>query len=229
MLVSADVKGLEVVTVAWLANDQVLRKEIIEGQNIHTNNQLAFNLPDRLTAKRFKFKMVYGGTAPGFTNDPDLKVTGYSQKQWEKVIEDYYNKYRGIANWHKQIINTVHETGFLESPSGRLYDYRELLKRPDWYYMPKIKNYPVQGFGADIVMMARIGLWDKWKPEFGKLVNTIHDSIVLDTPKEMCYNISTVVKEVFNELPAKLSNTFQINWDLPLEAELKQLNGEQIT
>lgn len=161
MLISADVKGLEVVTVAWLANDQMLRKEILEGQNIHTNNQIAFNLPDRLTAKRFKFKMVYGGTAPGFANDPDLKVTGYSQKQWERVIEDYYNKYQGIARWHKEIINIVHETGFLESPSGRLYDYRELLKRPDWYYMPKIKNYPVQGFGADIVMMARVGLWDR--------------------------------------------------------------------
>lgn len=172
--------------------------------------------------------MIYGGTANGFTNDSDLKVTGFSQKKWEKVIEEYYAKYSGIAQWHNEIIQEVLMTGYLEIPSGRVYDFRRLLKKPDWYYLPKIKNYPVQGFGADIVKIARISLWRRWLPEYGKLCNTIHDSIVFDSPKEMVYNISMVVKEVFKDLPANLSNQYKINWDLPLEVELKQLNGEQV-
>lgn len=228
MLISADVKGLEVVTAGWLSNDEVLRQEILAGVDIHQVNQDTFKLPSRLVAKRFKFKMIYGGTAPGFTTDPDLKVTKFSRKKWEQVIDEYYDKYRGIAKWHADIINTVHSTGFLESPSGRIYDYRELLKEPDWFYVPKIKNYPVQGFGADIVMLARIMLGQRWKPEYGKMVNTIHDSIVLDTPSKMCYTISTVVKEVFKDLPQELSKQFEIRFDLPLEVELKQLNGEKI-
>lgn len=228
MLISADVKGLEVVTAAWLSNDKTLREEICNGVDIHSNNQRDFLLPDRLTAKRFKFKMIYGGTAGGFTTDPDLKVTGFTKPEWEAVIENYYAKYRGIREWHNEIIDIVLSTGFLEIPSGRIYDYRELLKEPDWYYLPKIKNYPVQGFGADIVKIARISLFNRWKPEYGKLCNTIHDSIVIDTPKEMVYNISILFKEVFKDLPTNLSKQYQINWDLPIEVELKQLNGEKV-
>jgi DNA polymerase I-like protein with 3'-5' exonuclease and polymerase domains len=228
MLISADVKGLEVVTAAWLSNDNTLRQEIVDGVDIHQANQDVFNLPTRLVAKRFKFKMIYGGTAPGFTNDPDLKITGFSQKKWEQVIEDYYTKYSGIARWHSDIINEVISTGFLEIPSGRVFDYRQLLQYQDWYYLPKIKNYPVQGFGADIVKIARISLARRWQPEYGKLVNTIHDSIVLDSPANSWYNISTVVKEVFKDLPTNLSKMYQIDWDLPIGVEFKQLNGEEI-
>lgn len=228
MLITCDVRGLEVVTAAWLSNDKVLRQEILDGVNIHSVNQEAFKFPSRLVAKRFKFKMIYGGTAGGFTIDPDLKITGFSKAEWEEVINEYYSKYHGIAEWHQEIIKQALETGFLEIPSGRRFDYRKLLESPDWYYLPKIKNYPVQGFGADIVKIARISLFRRWKPEFGKLVNTIHDSIVLDIPQKEWYNISTVVKEVFNDLPTNLSNMYQIRWDLPIEVEFKQLNGEEV-
>lgn len=228
MLVSADVKGLEVVTVAWLANDETLRQEIKDGIDIHGANQAAFNLPDRLTAKRFKFKMIYGGTDHGFAVDPDLSITGFSKKKWGEVIEQYYSKYHGIARWHKEIIDRVLSTGFLESPSGRMYDYRALLRKPDWDYIPKIKNYPVQGLGADLVKLARIMIFKKWRPEYGKLVNTIHDSVVLDSPKDSWYNISMMVENVFKELPFRISKIYKINWDLPINVEFKQLNGEEI-
>lgn len=228
MLITCDVRGLEVVTAAWLSKDQTLRQEILDGVDIHSVNQEAFKFPSRLVAKRFKFKMIYGGTAGGFTIDPDLKITGFSKDEWEKVITEYYSKYHGIAEWHQELIKQVLETGFLEIPSGRRFDYRKLLESPDWYYLPKIKNYPVQGFGADIVKIARISLFRRWKPEFGKLVNTIHDSLVLDIPQKEWYNISIVVKEVFKDLPTNLSNMYQIRWDLPIEVEFKQLNGEEV-
>lgn len=228
MLISADVKGLEVVTAAWLSNDSVLRQEIVEGVDIHANNQRDFKLPSRLVAKRFKFKMIYGGTAPGFTNDPDLKITGFSKDEWQTVIDNYYGKYRGIQQWHQEIIDTVLNTGFLESPSGRLYDYRELLAQPDWFYIPKIKNYPVQGFGADIVKIARILLKRYWKPEYGLICNTIHDSIVVDSPAKMRYNISMMFKEIFDEMPDAVSKAYGIDFDLPITVELKQLNGEPV-
>ncbi len=232
MLVSADVKGLEVVTAAWLSDDQVLRQEILDGVDIHATNQATFKLGDgkagRLVAKRFKFKMIYGGTAGGFAGDPDFRMTKLNKKDWERIINEYYAKYTGIARWHEEIRYEALSTGYLSIPSGREYDYRQILQEPEWFYLPKIKNYPVQGFGADIVMVARISLFRRWKAEYGKMVNTIHDSIVLDTNPKEWYNISMVVKEVFKDLPTNLSKMYDINWDLPLEVELKQLNGEEI-
>lgn len=57
MLINCDVSGLEVVVAADLSQDVVLRQEVINKVNFHSDNQAKFNLPDRLTAKRFVFKL----------------------------------------------------------------------------------------------------------------------------------------------------------------------------
>lgn len=60
MLISADVKGLEVVVAADLSDDKVLKQEIIEKVDIHDANRIRFRLgegkPGRLIAKIFKFR-----------------------------------------------------------------------------------------------------------------------------------------------------------------------------
>jgi DNA polymerase I-like protein with 3'-5' exonuclease and polymerase domains len=234
MLISADVKGLEVVCGAYLSRDTVLIDELLHGVDIHGANQKAFNFGEgkegRLVAKRFKFKMIYGGTAGGFTNDPDFRFLKWNKKKWAKAIEDYYNKYQGIRAWHKELIDQVVYTGRYDSISGRFYDFSELLKEPDWFYIPKIKNYPVQGLGADVVQIARISLFRRMKEhsEFGKLVNTIHDSIIIDTPDDMCYNIISLVNEVFRDLPSNLSRLWGVDWDIPINVEFKTLDGKEI-
>jgi hypothetical protein len=55
-IVNVDVKNLEGCTFADLAKDKVMTQEIVEKQDLHSNNQRDFNLPNRLTAKRFIFK-----------------------------------------------------------------------------------------------------------------------------------------------------------------------------
>ena len=60
MLINVDIKGLEVVVAAQLSGDKVLRKEILDGEDIHGNNQKTFKLGEgnagRLIAKTFKFR-----------------------------------------------------------------------------------------------------------------------------------------------------------------------------
>jgi DNA polymerase-1 len=56
VLLNYDVKGLEVVAVAYLSQDPILMKELEDGVDIHTANQEAFNLPSRLVAKILKFR-----------------------------------------------------------------------------------------------------------------------------------------------------------------------------
>lgn len=235
MLMTFDVKGLEVVTAAFLSNCPVLRAELLQGRDLHEDNRVKFHLGDRDTSKRFKFKMIYGGTAHGFVGDPVFQHLRYTKKQWEGIIDGYFEKYYGLRTWHKDLIKQALETGIYESPSGRTYDYTDLFhKYQEWFYLPKIKNYPVQGFGADIVMIARILLYKQMKEDNCKslLVNTIHDSIIIDThPTERgvdrhgnpCYNIVSTVERVFKDLPLELNKTFNINFDLPLIVEHYQL------
>lgn len=231
MVVQFDVKGLEVVCAAYLSGDKTLQKELNDGEDIHANNQAAFGLDTRLAAKRFMFKMIYGGTANGFASDPDFRDLKLNAKRWQQIIDAFYVKYHGIAEWHRKLIDHCLRNKTYEIPSGRVFDYSEAMKKPEWYFVPKFKNYPVQGFGADIVMMARVSLYKRMCAAGmpGLLINTIHDSIVLDIRKKEWYNISMIVKKVFEDLPKNIKNIWEIDLGLEVRVEASVLTtGEEL-
>jgi DNA polymerase I-like protein with 3'-5' exonuclease and polymerase domains len=97
--------------------------------------------------------LIYGGSAYSYANDPDFTSVSRDVKFWQRVIDEYYNKYQGIKKWHDSLLNTVKKQGYIEIPSGRFYEFKPEFKHGDWKWpLTTIKNYPVQGFGADLVM-----------------------------------------------------------------------------
>lgn len=158
----------------------------------------------------------------GFANDPDMNFISTSHKYWKKIIEKYYNKYSGIAEWHEEIIRQVGNTGMYTSPFGRSYKW-DLMKYGE-YKIPttQVKNYPVQGFGADVVAIARCSLFRRWQKAKikGVLVNTVHDSLVLDVPKESVEDTKILITEVFRDLPANINRIFDVVFDLETKVEI---------
>lgn len=144
-----------------------------------------------------------------------------NQKYWDKVIEKYYEKYTGIGAWHRKIVAEVIRTGKLTSPSGRMYTW-ELQGANIKKIEREVKNYPVQGFGADIVMCARVSLFKRWLEAGvkGMLINTVHDSIVMDIEEQELGRVVKLVRGVFKDLPGQLSRIFNINFDLDVKVEI---------
>lgn len=227
MLVNADVKGLEVVCAAELSGDTVLSQEILDKVDIHDANRVAFKLGEgklgRLIAKIFKFRLIYGGSAYSYANDPDFMGVSTSVDFWQNVIDSYYEKYQGIYKWHNKLVQQVKETGIIEIPSGRFYTFEpKKVGRELRWPLTTIKNYPVQGFGADLVMLARIEFMRKLQ-ESGieaKFIQTIHDSLVVDTPKENCYTISVMLTESVAAVPRLCQEMFGYTFKLPLTSEI---------
>lgn len=219
MLINADFKGLEIVTAAELSRDEVLCQELILGEDIHSNNQNAFKLPSRLIAKVLKFRILYGGSAWSFANDPDFTSVSRSEKYWQEVIDNYYIKYKGIKSWHDSLLMTVMRTGYIEIPSGRYFPYKK-----DGYRWPltTIKNYAVQGMGADLVKLARIDFYNKLIDSGleGLFVGTIHDSLVVDTPEKNVYNISRMLKDSIESVPKLCKEHWDYDFNLPLTCEI---------
>lgn len=222
MLVQCDVKGLEVVAAAFLSQDKVLYKELNDGVDIHGENQKLFGFQERVVAKIFKFKLLYGAMEYGFANDPDMNFISKDPKYWSKIIEKYYSKYTGIAAWHEKIIREVSKTSRLEMFTGRTYEW-DLMKYGT-FKVPttQVKNYPVQGLGADVVAMARVSLHRRWKNANirGCLVNTVHDSIVADVVEEDVAKVVVLFSSVFSDLPTNLSRIFGVQWDLNTSVEV---------
>ena len=224
MLINADVKSLEVFVAADRYQDKTLQSELLNKLDLHSLNQERFKLPDRVTAKRFIFKLLYGASAYGYSVDSDFINVGYSERLWQRVIDEFYNKYTGIAKGHVTDIKFAKEHGYLEVPSGRYYNYSP-KKTGYGYKWPetKIKNYPIQGFGADLVMLARIEFFKRFQASGleGKFIQTIHDSLVVDTPSKNVYNIGMLLKDSIEYVPTLCKQHFDYEFSLPVWCEVQ--------
>jgi len=222
MLVNADAKALEWVCAALLSQDPTAMREITNGEDQHSANQEAFGLPSRLIAKKFLFRVIYGGTGSGFANDPDFGLIGNADF-WDKVIEAFYKKYPGMHTWHIELMNTVLTTGQTRIPTGRTYLFpaNEVAHNPK-FWRPKILNYSVQGLGAELMAISRRNLWLLLSGVNPRplLIDTVHDSIVLDTLENEWYNISKILEKAFKDVPSVYETMFSSPFQLPMRAEI---------
>ena len=230
MLVNCDVKGLEVVVAAELSKDKILMQEVRDKVDFHQLNQDRFKLPSRTKAKIFKFKLLYGATAYGYAHDSDFVEISRQEKFWQGIIDEYYGKYTGIKKWHNELINTAKREGRLEIPSGRFYPIIPDMKKREPWPITVIKNYPVQGFGADLVMLARLEARRRLndavrkgylKHSDFKLISTIHDSIVADCKLEVVEIVGRILNEAVEAVPRLCKQVFGYDFSLPMTAEVQ--------
>jgi DNA polymerase-1 len=227
VLVNADVKGLEVVVAAELSQDRVLMQEIIDKVDIHERNRDRFKLGEgksgRLIAKIFKFRLIYGGSAYSYAHDSDFMGVSSSEKFWQGIVDEYYDKYRGVRKWHNRLIETAKRDKRLEIPSGRFFPIVPDPKKREPWPITVIKNYPVQGFGADLVMLARLQAAKLLKERqlSGLLISTIHDSIIADCPKEEVEEIGRILNQAVEDIPMLCKKTFGYAFGLPMTAEVQ--------
>lgn len=219
MYLKVDAKALEWYAVVYLSQDKVGIQEILDGADQHTSNQQAFGLPSRLIAKKFVFRLIYGGEAFTYAHDADFTMVSRDPKFWQRVIDRFYAKYTGIAETHTRWVQEATRTGRVSVPTGRLYYFQPELIRGE-YTWPKTKiiNYPVQGLGADLMTIARVSLKKRWNLT-GKLVNTVHDDIEADIEPHEVQPALKIVDGVWRDIPKNFEKLFKVPFNLPLRYE----------
>lgn len=177
---------------------------------------------------------MYGGSAYSYAHDPDFTDVSSSEKFWQKVIDAFYKKYQGFRIWHENIVRDAVKNGQLIMPTGRIYpfelkrDFRGELKAPETI----IKNYPVQGLGADIMAIARVSFAKRFYKSGirGIMVNTIHDSIVVDCHSDDVQKVVNIFHQVFDDLPDNFKRFFGVEFNLPMTCEVGVgINMKQLT
>jgi DNA polymerase I-like protein with 3'-5' exonuclease and polymerase domains len=175
-----------------------------------------------LIAKIFVFRLLYGGSAYSYANDPEFMTISKSETYWQKVIDAYYEKYDGIKRWHVRLLREAVETGKVISPTGREYVFQEYNGS---YKDTQIKNYVVQGTGSDLMALARVSFHNRLKKLNYKdclLVNTVHDSIILDYNEKVCDTkiLAQLFHDVFRDLPRNFEKLFLTPFNVPMTCEV---------
>ena len=176
-----------------------------------------------MIAKILNFRILYGGNEFSFANDPEFIPISKSKEYWKGVIDEYYKKYRGIAKWHEELIREAVTTGKVVSPTGREYIFTKFEGK---IRDTQVKNYTVQGTGADIMALARVSFHNRMKKlNYNNclLVNTVHDSIVLDVDENTVdvQKIINTMHEVFDDLPMNFKKMFGVEFNTPMACEVQ--------
>ena len=118
----------------------------------------------------------------------------------------------GVATW--------------QAPTGRKYFFKE-YKAPDWVKRTtgmshnmsptELKNYPVQGFSTGDIVPHMLGILYKaiknhtYMNENCLLINTVHDSIMLDVKDGAVDNVVEFVTDILENTPKYISEHFDIS------------------
>jgi DNA polymerase I-like protein with 3'-5' exonuclease and polymerase domains len=242
MIVQCDAKSLEWLTYLYLSQDKTGIEEWFNFlkdpklNDIHTNNQNDLQLSSRLVSKIFLFRCIYRGPAFAYANDPLFKSVSKSDKFWQNVIDRFFDKYQGLNKTHIKLINEATTTGKTVSPFGRVHLHTPKKNRFGGYKWNEsdICNHINQGVGADVMAVARVSCYNKWKTAglSGLLISTVHDSIVADVPDHEVEAATNIFNKTFEDLASNISKCYNIDWNIPLICEVKagpnQNEGKEI-
>ena len=214
----ADFAQLEFRTAAFLSQDETAMKEVKEGFDVHSYTAKVISDAgqpiSRQEAKTHTFAPLYG-------------ATGFGRTDSEAAYYRHFNdKYKGVAQWHKRLATQALNDRRISTPSGRQFAFPHVQRRVNGTvsHFTQIKNYPVQSFAtADIVPIALLAIEDGLKIHDAQscIVNTVHDSIVIDMHPDEFELVKGVLKQVEQNLVTMIQLRWGIDFNVPLLLDAK--------
>lgn len=216
-IIEADFAQLEFRTAAFLGNDEVAKHEIATGFDVHS--YAAKVISDggqnitRQEAKAHTFAPLFGAT--GFGKTP-AEASYYSS---------FVKKYKGIAKWHTDLANEAMSTGMVTTPTGRQFAFPDVTRQQGGRvtHFTTIKNYPVQSISTDIVQVTLLLVEEcmRQKKLHSLIVNSVHDSIVIDTYPGEEEQVKHSISEAEQALRTVLLQRLEVDIDVELLMDCK--------
>ena len=171
----------------------------------------------RKYGKEANFALIYLATSYTMNNHFPM----FSVDKWEKIIEQYFNKYKGVKSWHARLEKQMCNTGVISDLFGRKrrIQKHELRKGRSVYKhcLNQFVNFPVQSSAValSLICMAKCREFfranGKWNTDV-KIVNMVHDELVFEVKEEMIPEVEEQIKNIMEN---------SIQFDVPIRVDSK--------
>jgi DNA polymerase I len=210
VIVEADYSQLEFRVAGHLGNDSVIAQDISNKVDVHTHTAdtmtKAGQTISRQAAKSRTFKPLFGGMS-----GTPAEVAYY------KSFQSKYNQlYKTQTRWTHEVLNTKH----LVTEYGMIYYWPDTKISSSGYISntTQIFNYPIQGLAtAEIVPTAVVHLWHRIRDMDAFLTNTVHDSVIAETPPwELEAYQAATIQAFTHDVYAYLHKCYDTKMRIPL-------------
>ena len=215
-IMEADFAQLEFRTAAYLAQDETAMDEIATGFDVHSYTAKVISDAGQPTSRQ---------EAKAHTFAPLFGATGYGRSKAEQAYYIHFTeKYQGIAAWHKNLAEEALRFNKITNISGRQYAFPDIKRRENGMptHFTMIKNYPVQGFATgDVVPIVLNKLHELLQPLQSCVVNTVHDSMVVDVHPDETQQVLDIITYLNNNINDLVEETYGVVMNVPLLLEAK--------
>lgn len=242
-IVSADYKQIEIVVQAELSGDYKYKQDVLNGVDFHSKRlslkegkgydeviKLVASDPiwkeKRSKVKGFSFARAYGAGTYKIAEQSGLTV-----EEVRILIQKEEEEYPDLKAWQDRLKGQVSNSGFYQSFLGRIWKFKK-WPAPEWqrekgvyetYKPQEIINYPIQGTATADIVLLMLGKFFRenaiYKREKYLLINTVHDSIVLDCKQEYLKEAKEDLK-ILENWPEYSKQVFDYTWKLPTKIDI---------
>lgn len=188
-LITADYSQVELRILAELSQDREFIKAFESGEDLHKATASSmFNVPlsevtkdMRSQAKSINFGLAYGRGASSLAEQ-----IGTSTEKAKELINKYFSVYDGIKRWLDDAAKYALKHSYSRTLSNRIrrYTFNPQNRGEIASIERQGKNSPIQGTSADITKQALVLINNALKNTNIRLINTVHDEIILEAPEE---------------------------------------------
>ena len=218
---SADYSQIELRVMAHLSGDKNMIEAFREGYDIHAATAARIYKEDinnvtrdqRTKAKRANFGIIYGITVFGLAERLEISrdeakqlIDGYFETFPQ--VHDYMEKAKQLAREHGYAETFFHRRRYLPDITSHNATVRNFAER-------NAINAPIQGSAADIIKIAMIRIYERFRREGikSKMILQVHDELnfsVLPEEKEQVEKI--VLEEMQNAYPLQVPLVADSGW-----------------
>ena len=222
---SADYSQIELRVMAHLSGDENMINVFREGKDLHAATAANIYKKDisevtrdeRTKSKRANFGIIYGITIFGLAERLDIP-----RDEAKMLIDGYFNTFPQVHNYMEKSKEIARQQGYVTTLFGRrryLPDINSANSVVRGFAERNAINAPIQGTAADIIKVAMIHIYQRFKEENirSKMILQVHDELnfsVYPDEKEKVERI--VLEEMQNafemKVPLVADSGFGTNW-----------------
>ena len=218
---SADYSQIELRIMAHLSEDENMMEAFREGYDIHraTAAKIWHEDIDKVTdAQRKKAKQANFGIIYGITTFGLAQRMGIPNNEARELIQDYFRTFPKVQAYMEQAKEVARAKGYAETLFHRrryLADINSRNATVRGFAERNAINAPIQGTEADIIKVAMVRIWKRFKEEGirSKMILQVHDELNFSVyPEEREKVEQIVIEEMQNAYPLNVPLIADAGW-----------------
>ena len=222
---SADYSQIELRVMAHLSGDEHMIQVFREGKDLHAATAAnIYKKPidqvtrdERTKSKRANFGIIYGITVFGLAERLDI-----TRDEAKMLIDGYFDTFPQVHEYMEKSKETARQQGYVTTLFGRrryLPDINSANSTVRGFAERNAINAPIQGTAADIIKVAMIRIYQRFKKEHirSKMILQVHDELNFSVYPEEKQRVEQIVIEEMQsafdmKVPLVADSGWGANW-----------------